>query len=156
MRQGARHLVEVDAPAGVQGGREVTKRVVRATTVVLGGHDISDRVVSWVIHGVVGDTYMVDLVVLDDGTVVIEEPEWFTGKLRVAGGTAAGRHSSPRKILVNGTDISSIVRGYERVTEVGEVDAVRLHLYADSDFLTINGSQIWDWDDRDRRAAQEA
>jgi hypothetical protein len=119
----------------------MTKTVFRAAVVILGGHDISHRITRWNVGGKVGEVYRVQLDIIDDGSVQIEEPEWFTGKVRVAKG---GDEKEPRKITVNGTDISNWVHGYDRLAEVDELDTIRLHMYADSDVLSINGTHPWE------------
>lgn len=118
----------------------MTKQVFRSARIILAGHDMSDRVAAWNLGAEVGAVYMFVVDILDDGDVTIDEPDW--GKIRVAYNKGqAGPH---RTIRVCGTDISGWVKRYDRITEVGEIDRYRLHLYADREILSINGTYPWE------------
>jgi hypothetical protein len=86
------------------------------------------------------EIYRVELDILDDGQVTIIENDAAVGpsKLRVA------KNNGGRQILVDDVDISRWVYGYDRVVTVGEIDRWRLHLHADREVLSVNGTHPWE------------
>lgn len=109
------------------------KQVCTQNHIILGGHDISHSVTRWTIEGVVSDLYRVQLVIIDDGTIEIEPGRG--PKPRIASGDV---------IKVKGTDISRWVEGYSHIVHMDEMDSHLLHLHADKDVLTINGTTPWE------------
>ena len=115
---------------------KTNKRVCRDSTVLLGGVDVSNRVVKWVLIGEVGDLYMCHLTLIDAPLLltITPDPELST-RLRVA---------RSDDVVVGGVNISAWITGYRRIVHVGEIDTVELHVQCDRDVLAINGGYPWE------------
>jgi hypothetical protein len=113
------------------------KRVCKSARITLGGEDISSWVISTKINAKVGELYTVDLEVLDGNWLSIED------KSRPSSNPAGTKITSNAEVIVQGSDISSHIFGYEFVRRAGEVDTVKLRVQADENVITFNGTTPW-------------
>lgn len=117
----------------------MSKRVCRASVILLGGVDVSSNIERWAISAKVNDLIVAELDYINDDRLRIVERDTATGSgLRVA------RNGGERTIFIDGVDISSWVYAYSRIVRIGELDVYRLHLHADREALSINGMHPWE------------
>ncbi|MGW6255463.1 hypothetical protein [Streptomyces sp. NPDC055085] len=96
---------------------------------MLGGQNISDWVSSFSFSGKPGDVYRFTVEIPDDPQVIDIDDD-------------APQPSG--SIKVRGAEINHHVSGYEYVKAAGKQDVVRLHIQADTDILSINGTHPWE------------
>lgn len=120
----------------------MSKRVALNAKIVFGGIDISTYVTRWSVGAAVNTLYMAEIDVLDNpGIIEIVKDVRQKNGMRVAfndriilkGGRIAGN-----------VDVGRWVRGYEKVSKVGDADVIRLHVQCDSEALSINDTTPWE------------
>lgn len=119
---------------------------------MLGGKNIADIVTRWQIGAAVGAIYMAQIDVLDDPSrveIVRADTVAMSMGPRTAVDGSEVHHPGIRfgqkdRVLIDGSDISSWIAGYDRITRAGSSDIIRLHVHCDSDVLSINGTTPWE------------
>lgn len=138
------------------------KLVCRNAKIEIRGRDVSHWVSRWAIIGKVGEVYEVELDLLDDDRsghpVVIEglgtAPQ--VGARGMTGGRETNIVTNRAKVTIDGEDVSSHTRGWDRMVRVGEPDIIRLYLHADGDVIVINDTIPWADDVRTVREIKAA
>lgn len=130
----------------------MSKTVVKDCRIILGGQDVSRRVVRWKIDARVGELAVVMLqVVLDSNMFKVDKSAVAFGKGFRATTGPTSRNGleivQGYKVTVNDIDISSHVAGYDFVARCGELAQLKLYIQADRDILSINGCYPWEMPD---------
>ena len=125
----------------------MAKHVFSEAQIILGGKDISPRVERWHLGARVGELYVAEIDIHDTPRVIrITEQDARLGPTGI-------RISRNAKVEVreygdddsNWVDISAWVQGYSRIVQVNEIDIIRLHVQADREVLSINGTHPWEY-----------
>lgn len=104
--------------------------------------DVSYRVSGWGMTAMVGELYLVDLVLNYNRDAIQIVPD--TNFSSNDAGDATYRVPAEDVIRVDGVDLSRLIHGYSIDTKVGAVETVTLNLFADKDMLRINGVHPWE------------
>jgi hypothetical protein len=87
---------------------------------------------------------MCELELIDGDYLKIEEDRRERNEYGVRLQFDSARVATNDTILINGTDISSWITGYDRKVSVGRLDSVLLYIQCDREILSINGGYPWE------------
>lgn len=118
----------------------MTKVVARQPRITLGGVDVSNSVMGWVLRMRIGELYRFELDLIDDSRVIVIEDNSLEYYGRSMTNNADIWIKDEADDEAEPVNIARFIDRYERVKAVREYDVVRLFIQATADVLTINGT----------------